>query len=124
MNQAMKKILVVDDDDMFRSMLSETLRSSGYEVIEAENGKIAMKIVHEQRLDLVVTDLIMPDQEGIETIKEIKRFYPEMKIIAVSGGMRSGTMDFLPIAEYMGASRSFSKPIDRKAFLAAVAELS
>ena len=123
MNHTAGKILVVDDDDMFRSMLSATLRSSGYEVIEAENGKVAMKMVHDYPVDLVVTDLIMPDQEGIETIKEIKRFYPDMKIIAVSGGMRGGSMDFLPIAEYMGAARSFKKPIDRKAFLAAVAEL-
>jgi len=119
----MKKILVVDDDEMFRNMLCETLRGAGYEVVEAENGKIAMRIILGLFFDLVVTDLIMPEQEGIETIKEIKRIYPDMKIIAVSGGMRGGSMDFLPIAEYMGATRVFRKPIDRKAFLAAVAEL-
>lgn len=119
----MKKILVVDDDDMFRNMLSETLRGAGYEVFEAENGKIAMRVILGGLLDLVVTDLIMPEQEGIETIKEIKRIYPDMKIIAVSGGMRGGAMDFLPIAEYMGATMIFRKPIDRKAFLSAVSEL-
>lgn len=119
----MKNILVVDDDELFRTMLCETLRTSGYGVLEAENGKAAMKVVARARPDLVVTDLIMPEQEGIETIREIKRIFPEMKIIAVSGGMRGGDMDFLPIAEYMGASRVFKKPIDRKAFLSAVSEL-
>lgn len=119
----MKHILVVDDDELFRAMLCETLRTSGYGVLEAENGKAAMKVVARAKPDLVVTDLIMPEQEGIETIREIKRIFPEMKIIAVSGGMRGGDMDFLPIAEYMGASRVFKKPIDRKAFLSAVSEL-
>lgn len=119
----MKTILVVDDDDMFRNMLSETLRGAGYQVLEAENGRIAMKVILGNLLDLVVTDLIMPEQEGIETIKEIKRIHPDMKIIAVSGGMRGGTMDFLPIAEYMGAAKVFRKPVDRKAFLSAVSEL-
>lgn len=119
----MKSILVVDDDDMFRAMLCETLKTAGYEVFEAENGRVAMKFVRSTNLDLVVTDLIMPEQEGIETIREIKRLYPELKIIAVSGGMIGGNMDFLPIAEHMGASRIFKKPIDRKAFISAVSEL-
>lgn len=119
----MKTILVVDDDDLFRAMLCETLKAAGYEVLEAENGKAAMKVVLGSSLDLVITDLIMPEQEGIETIREIKRITPEMKIIAVSGGMRGGSMDFLQIAEYMGATRVFKKPIDRKAFLSAVSEL-
>lgn len=119
----MKKILVIDDDEMFRLMLRETLRASGYDVVEAENGKIGMRCVIKDSPALVVTDLIMPEQEGIETIKEIKKIYPALPVIAVSGGMRGGSMDFLTIAEYLGASKVFKKPIDRKAFLQAVSDL-
>ncbi len=120
----MKRILVVDDDEMFRAMLCETLRDAGYEVLDAENGRDAIKIVSGTKLDLVITDLIMPEKEGLETIREITIDYPGIKIIAVSGGLRGGGMDFLPIAGHMGAARVFRKPLDRKAFLAAVAELT
>ncbi|MBF0474756.1 MAG: response regulator [Deltaproteobacteria bacterium] len=82
----MAKILVVDDDASFRHMLCLSLGKDGHSVVEASDGNMAVKLVGNESVDLVITDIIMPDKEGIELILELKKTNPEIKIIAISGG--------------------------------------
>ena len=106
----MPKILVIDDDVMVRNTISKVLRHSGFEVIVAEDGVRGLASFRRDRPDLVITDIIMPEKEGIETIIEMRREHPETKIIAVSGGGRIGNADFLGMATSLGAAAVIVKP--------------
>jgi len=119
----MTLILVVDDDNQIRGMLRRLLEKEGYEVVEAIDGTEAMRLYQERPVDLVITDLIMPNKEGIETIIELRRIFPEVKIIAISGGGRVGPATYLSMAEKLGASRIFTKPFENDELLTAVKEL-
>jgi len=119
----MTKVLIIEDDIVIRNMIRELLTKSGYEVAEAQNGVEGIKLFKKEKYDLVITDIIMPEKEGIETIMEIKRHTPNVKIIAVSGGGRIHADDYLNLAEKLGASRIFSKPFQIKEFTQAVKEL-
>ncbi len=114
MERDMAKILIIDDDDQFRKMLSQTLVKAGYSVSEASDGSEGIRTFRQDPADLVITDIVMPDKEGIETIMEIRQMAPELKIIAVSGGGRIGSESYLELARKLGAVHTFSKPIDRK----------
>jgi YesN/AraC family two-component response regulator len=91
--------------------------------LEAANGKIGMHLQRENLVDLVITDLSMPEKDGIETIRELRRDFPDVKIIAISGGGRAGADGYLSVAKTIGANRTLSKPFDLKKLLDAVAEL-
>ncbi len=104
-------------------MLRQVLETAGYGVIDASNGREGMQRYREAPTDLVITDLIMPEQEGLETIQELRRDFPETKLIAISGGAREGTMDFLPIAEQLGANRILHKPFTPEKFLEVIQEV-
>lgn len=117
------KILIIDDDAQIRLMLRLMLSWAGYEVVEAANGREGLLLQQEHRADLVITDLIMPEQEGLETISILRARYPELKIIAVSGGGRIRPEGYLPTALELGANRAFSKPFDIHLLAAAVREL-
>ncbi len=119
----MKRILVIDDDVQFRQMLRQMLERAGYEVVDAADGRKGMKLFCAAPADLVITDIVMPEQEGIETIIELKRDFPDIKIVAISGGGRIDSKDYLELAEHFGVTRTFGKPLDREEFLAAIAEL-
>ncbi|MCX6581188.1 MAG: response regulator [Candidatus Aminicenantes bacterium] len=119
----MKRILVIDDDWQMREMMHQALERAGYEVAEAANGKIGLNIQREDPVDLVITDLIMPEKEGIETIRELRRDFPDMKIIAISGGGRASAEGYLSVAKTIGAHRTLSKPFDLKKILDLVEEL-
>lgn len=119
----MATILIIDDDELFRSMLREMLEAASYTVVEAEDGREGMAKLRESHPDLVITDLIMPNQEGLETIQQIHQIYSQLPIIAVSGGGRLSADSYLPAALGLGAQKTFAKPFDRHHFLAAVAEL-
>lgn len=119
----MKHILIIDDDDQMRVMLREMLEREGYKVVEALNGKEGLKRFQAEPADLIITDLIMPEKEGIETIMELKRDSPDVNIVAISGGGRIGPGDLLHMAEKLGAQYTFSKPIARKKLLSAVKDL-
>jgi len=116
-------ILVIDDDDQFRGMLREMLERAGYEVADAPNGKEGIRLYRENPADLVVTDIIMPEKEGIETIMDLRREFPEVKIIAMSGGGRIDPEEYLHMAEKLGAKRTFAKPVEREELLKAVGEV-
>lgn len=106
----MANILVIDDEAGVREMLRDALESLGHSIVEASNGILGMQKYGEGPFDLVITDIIMPDQEGVETIQLIRKIRPDQKIIAMSGGGRTKTMEFLQIAASLGAERVLKKP--------------
>jgi CheY-like chemotaxis protein len=111
---ASKRILVVDDDPRVREVLSAMLESAGYEVSLAPNGRDAVAILENQEFTAILTDLVMPEQEGIETIKLIRKDYPDLKIIAMSGAFGG---DYLRIAGYLGAHSTLAKPINMETLI-------
>ena len=111
------KILVIDDDHMVRYALSRILQRSGYDVVTASDGKRGMMLVRQELPDVVITDIIMPEQEGIETISLLRHQYPQMKIIAISGGGRIRNIDFLEMARSLGADDVISKPFEAEELL-------
>lgn len=119
----MATILIIDDDTQLSSMLKQLLERHGYDVLTASDGNQGIKMFHEKGADLIITDLIMPGKEGIETIAEISQDFPDVKIIAISGGGRLKPDNYLNLAETFGAMRSFTKPVDRKELLSAIEEL-
>jgi CheY-like chemotaxis protein len=116
----MPRILLVDDDESFRPMLHETLERFGYEVVVAVNGNEALDRYRERPADLVLTDVIMPEKEGLETIREIRREWPDAKIIAMSGGGRTTPENYLKMAQNMGAAKVLTKPFSNRDLLDAI----
>jgi DNA-binding response OmpR family regulator len=116
----MSAILVIDDDASVREVVSEMLRLEGHEVVIAENGRDAVPLLAARHIDLVITDLIMPEKEGIETISEIRRSDSRIPIIAISGGGRLGPGDYLETARYIGADATLAKPFARQELLATI----
>lgn len=119
----MYRILIIDDEEMIRRILRRMLEVEGFEVIEAPDGRAGMMLQRESPVDLVITDLIMPEKEGLETIKELREEFPEVKIIAISGGGWLEADPYLVTAKRIGADRTLAKPMERKSLLAAVREL-
>lgn len=116
------RILIIDDDSSVRAMISAALSDEGYEVSEAADGMEGMKSYQNSPTDLVITDLVMPGKEGLETIIELRREFPEVKVIAISGGTRYGSDTNLRAAERLGARQILSKPFKIPALLKAVRE--
>lgn len=116
----MPKILVIDDDEQVRALLHEILDRAGFEVVEAANGAEGVRAYRSTPADLIITDLIMPEKEGVETILELRRESPSVRIIAISGGGRNGAQDYLAIAVQLGARRVVAKPFSRQEILDAV----
>jgi CheY-like chemotaxis protein len=116
-------ILIIDDEPQFRSLFIEKLAKFPYTVLEAENGDEGLRRFQENKPDLVVTDLVMPKKEGIETIIELKKTTPGVKIIAISGGGRNTPGSYLDMAKRMGAAHVFAKPVDWEKMLAAIQEM-
>jgi CheY-like chemotaxis protein len=119
----MASILLVDDDDQFRTMLSEVLVLAGYQVQEASDGRQAIKLYESNPTDLVITDLVMPEKEGLEMIVEFKGLHSEAKIIAISGGGRGGSQDYLKMARAFGAQRVLAKPFSHREILEAISDV-
>ena len=119
----MGRIMIVEDDNAVRELLREILERAGHEVLDAGNGKEALALYKISPADLIITNILMPEKEGLETIQELLRDDPDIKIIAISGGGQIGPADYLEVARRFGATRTFSKPFDRKKLLEAVDEL-
>ncbi|MDY6904237.1 MAG: response regulator [Thermodesulfobacteriota bacterium] len=116
----MAHILIIDDEDQIRMMLRHWFENEGYTVTVAANGEEGLERQRENPADLIITDLIMPEKEGIETIIELKDANPNIKIIAMSGGGRSNPHGYLDMARELGAVQTFHKPIRKAELLAAV----
>lgn len=117
-----KRILVVDDDPAVRDSIAMVLESAGFMVEQAEQGVTALRLLRAQEPDLIITDILMPQKEGIETIREIRAVLPHTPIIAISGGTDGGA-DYLKMALSFGASSVMPKPFDPMAMLELVDRL-
>jgi len=115
---AMARILVIDDDDEIRSMLERMLRSAGHEVVVAANGREGLEKYRANPADLVLTDIYMPVKEGLETIIELHRNFPDLPIIAMSGKPAGGTM--LAMASRLGTVAILQKPFSLEELLRTV----
>jgi len=118
----MKKILVIDDEVHALSFIKITLNRAGHEVTLAEDGEEGMKCFDMKDFDLVITDILMPGKGGIETIKQIRKSGKAIPILAISGAGSNGAMNYLSIAEMVGASRTLAKPFEKLALLGIVNE--
>ncbi|MGE3542265.1 MAG: response regulator [Candidatus Tectimicrobiota bacterium] len=119
----MPAILIIDDDQQVRWVLRQMLEREGYVVFEAANGREGIRQHQHTPVDLVITDILMPEQEGLETIQALQRLPPVPRIIAISGGTPRIGMDFLPQAAMLGAQRTLQKPVRRQELLEAVQAL-
>lgn len=106
----MKKVLIIDDDILARATMALILECAGFDVVTAEDGKKGLSRMRKDEPDVIITDVVMPEKEGIETIREILAARPQAKIIAVSGGGRRNNMEFLRLAKVLGASEVLAKP--------------
>ncbi|KAA3614711.1 MAG: response regulator [Calditrichaeota bacterium] len=120
----MIKILVVDDDDIFRGLLKDSLTQSGNKIVTAQDGLRALRELEKQRFDMVITDIVMPEKEGIEVIREIKAKYPDVKIIAMSGGSPFLHAELnLKLAKKVGADLALQKPFMQNELIASINQL-
>jgi YesN/AraC family two-component response regulator len=105
-------ILIIDDEAQPRRMLQQALTWAGYEVVEARDGNEGLQGFRATPTDIIITDILMPEKEGLETIIDLWREFPRVKIIAMSGGGRTGNLNFLDVARRLGAQHTLEKPFD------------
>lgn len=114
-----RKILIVDDSAEVRSFLTDLLEEEGYAVFQASNGKEGQACLRETAINLIITDLVMPEQEGLETISSIRRNWPQIPVIAMSGNH-----EYLDVAKKLGARAAFRKPIETGPILEEIRRLA
>ena len=119
----MANILVIDDDATIQLVFSQFLTSLGHEIMQAENGKEGMSMIRETRPDLVITDIMMPEMDGLEILMQLRNTHDSVPVIAISGGMRSLPVNFLQQAKLFGARYVFEKPVPLDVLSNAVTEL-
>ena len=113
-------ILIVDDDPEIRSTLKKLLELSGHGVLTAKSGLAAIESLEQAQVDLMITDIVMPDQDGLASIKLARQANPDLPIIAMSGGSQLHTEDYLRLAKAFGANDVLQKPFDASALLEAI----
>ncbi len=119
----MARILIIDDNEMVRDILHDLLEEEGHELRLASEGIEGLEQLNDFDADIVITDILMPGQEGIETIQELRFKKPKIKIIAISGGGTRFGVSFLDMAEKLGANITLSKPIDASLLVESVNRL-
>jgi len=118
------RVLLIDDNVDLTSMLSLCLQADGVDVMVAADGEAGLALLKDKPVDVVVTDLFMPDKDGIETIVELKKRYPEIKIVVMSGFTSIGGTDYLGVARELGAVTTLKKPFDPAELSKVVRELT
>ncbi len=116
----MATILVIDDVPEMRSYLQEILERAGYSVTTAANGNEGIRLYKQNPTDIVITDLLMPEKDGVEMVLDLRKDYPEVKIIVVTGGGNIHGMDLLDLIDFLPVDYSCTKPIDKKKLLMAI----
>ena len=116
----MARILVIDDDPDIRETVRRTLESRGHTVDLAKDGRAGIAALAQHAPDLVITDVFMPDQDGIETLIELRKAFPNLRVIAMSGGNTGGLISLLDDMEGLGANASIPKPFTPKELIATV----
>lgn len=119
----MPTILLIEDDELFRITLAEALVSQGYSVTQAGDGAEGVRLFKAAPTDLVLTDIVMPNQEGIATVRELRQVSPTVGIIAMSGGLAKDAPLYLKLAGGLGADRTLQKPFPLPTLLATVQEV-
>ncbi len=119
----MAHILVIDDETPVRSLFGQLLESAGYSVALASDGREGLRLMKQQKPDLIITDIMMPEMDGLELLMNIRKQHLDVPVIAISGGMKTQPANFLPQAKKFGAQRVFIKPVELSALLQAVQEL-
>ena len=119
----MSRILLVEDDASFRESMYKVLTRAGHDVQEADNGRVALQQLHDHPADVVITDIVMPEQEGLETIIRLRRTNPHVKVIAISGGGSINAVDYLRTAKKLGALATLAKPFSRQEILTAIEQV-
>ncbi len=118
----MARILLIDDDQAVRTGMRLTLAHYGHTVTEARDGREGLKLLDQINVDLLITDIVMPEVDGLEVVIEVAKRRPAMRIIAISGGGRLNASDHLQVAKLLGATKVLAKPFTTEALLAAVNE--
>ncbi|PYO40451.1 MAG: response regulator [Gemmatimonadetes bacterium] len=119
----MTRILVIDDDALLRSALRVVLEAAGYDVLEAADGEAGLRLHREHGADLVLVDIFMPERDGLEVIRALRAEAPQSKILAMSGGGRTGQIEILKAATALGAARALRKPFEPRDLLAAIRDV-
>ena len=119
----MARILLIDDEDAVRKATRLILERAGHQVIEASDGKTGLKLLTDSGADLVITDIFMPGQDGIVTVRRMRKEFPGVKVLAISGGDSTGRLDLRKDAELLGAAASLRKPFSPADLLQAVRTL-
>jgi len=108
----MPTVMIVDDEELIRSMIRKSLIRIGYNVLEAENGNEAMKMVGTEHIDMIISDLVMPEKGGIELMMELKNIFPNIKKIAISGKLPTENEAITGLTERFNVDAVFSKPFE------------
>lgn len=116
----MARILIIDDDETIRSVFKRFLDGKGHDVVVAADGRQGLRLVEEAPVDLVITDIMMPETDGLEVVMAIRGKEADIPVIAISGGMHAMPMDFLPMAKKFGACDVLYKPVELDDLLGAV----
>ncbi len=119
----MARILLVDDDVLVRDSITFALEDAGHSVVPAANGNEGLAALQREDFDLVVLDILMPEREGIETIREIRKTWTTLPVLAMSGGDKTGWTDFLRMASILGATDTLAKPFTASELVARIARL-
>lgn len=117
-------ILVVDDDAKIRELLTIMLETEGHKVMEAESGLDAMDICNNKDVDVLITDIIMPKKGGMRTIIEVKNSYPNVSVIAISGGGYLDSSEYLEYAKKVGANATLEKPFKKQQLISLIEKVS
>lgn len=119
----MPRILLVDDDTQIRNVFRQILEHAGYEVEIAQDGKAALKCFMDYPADLVITDVVMPEKDGLELVMELRRTSPATKLLVISGGGRLNPFSYLVMAKQLGADAVLAKPISSETLLQTIGTL-
>jgi CheY-like chemotaxis protein len=117
------KALIIDDEPAMRAVVAGILKEAGYETFEAADGRQGLAVFSEIQPDLVITDIVMPNEEGIGVIRQMRKLQSNLKIIAISGGGRGGKLDFLQIAKEFGAVATLAKPFRKQELLEIIKQI-
>jgi DNA-binding response OmpR family regulator len=118
------RLLVIDDDNLVRAALTDMLQTAGFEVVTASNGRLGLELLNTTPVDAIITDILMPEQEGLETIREARQRFPDIRILAISGGgAGGGETQLLRFAESFGADQTLPKPFTGSQLVAALRAL-
>jgi len=116
-------IILIEDVDNIRGNLKKALEYEGHEVFDAPDGKDGVRLYRERYADLVITDILIPKKDGVEIIIELRRDFPDIKILAITGGGRIGSEYYLGMAKLLGAQDTLGKPFKQKDFVKSVRKL-